>query len=169
MATYNNRKPVPYNVRLAVYQRARYLCEDCGESKKLDMHHLRYTINDGHKIIDECIFGKETADDLVALCRDCHYARHRDINGDYWRDPEEMEERILYWEFGKQAGDPNSGIIGEIFQAARRGKWKAVRYGIEAPVELYDIEEDPAESNELSAEWPDVHQEFVDLFEKHKG
>jgi arylsulfatase A-like enzyme len=84
-------------------------------------------------------------------------------------DPVEMEERILYWEFGKQAGDPNSGIIGEIFQAARRGKWKAVRYGMEAPTELYNIEEDPAESNELSEEWPDVHKEFVDLFEEHKG
>jgi len=84
-------------------------------------------------------------------------------------NPEEMEERILYWEFGKQAGDANSGIIGEIFQAARRGKWKAVRYGMEAPIELYNIEEDPAESNELSKELPDIHQEFVDLFEKHKG
>lgn len=84
-------------------------------------------------------------------------------------NPEEMEERILYWEFGKQAGDANSGIIGEIFQAARRGKWKAVRYGMEAPIELYNIEEDPAESNELSRELPDIHQEFVDLFEKHKG
>ena len=83
-------------------------------------------------------------------------------------EPGEVGERILYWEFGKQAGDPNSGIIGEIFQAARRGKWKAVRYGLDAPVELYNIEEDPAESNELSDEWIDVHQEFVDLFEKYK-
>jgi len=84
-------------------------------------------------------------------------------------NPEAMEERTLYWEFGKQAGDPNSGIIGEIFQAARRGKWKAVRYGMDAPVELYNIEEDPAESKDLSRELPDIHREFVDLFEKHKG
>ena len=84
-------------------------------------------------------------------------------------DPGEMAERTLYWEFGKQAGDANSGIIGEIFQAARRGKWKSVRYGMDAPVELYNIEEDPAESNELSEEQPDIHQEFVDLFEKYKG
>jgi arylsulfatase A len=84
-------------------------------------------------------------------------------------EPGEMDERILYWEFGKQAGDANSGIIGEIFQAARRGKWKAVRYGMEAPVELYNIEKDPGESNELSGKKPEIHQEFVELFEKHKG
>ena len=40
---------------------------------------------------------------------------------------------------------------------------------MDAPVELYNIEEDPGESNELSEKWPDVHQEFVDLFEKYKG
>ncbi len=84
-------------------------------------------------------------------------------------NPDEMAERTLYWEFGKQAGDANSGIIGEIFQAARRGKWKAVRYGMEAPVELYNIEKDPAEGDELSEKMPDVHKEFVDLFEKYKG
>jgi len=83
--------------------------------------------------------------------------------------PDEMAERTLYWEFGKQAGDANSGIIGEIFQAARRGNWKAVRYGMEAPVELYDIDKDPGESNELSEEEPGVHKEFVELFEKYKG
>ncbi len=84
-------------------------------------------------------------------------------------NPDEMAERTLYWEFGKQAGDANSGIIGEIFQAARRGKWKAVRYGMEAPVELYNIEEDPGESKELSEEKPGIHKEFVDLFERYKG
>lgn len=83
-------------------------------------------------------------------------------------DPEKLPERTLYWKFGKQAGDPNSGIIGEVFQAARRGKWKAVRYGIDAPVELYNIDEDPGESVELSERFPEVHRQFVELFEKHK-
>ena len=84
-------------------------------------------------------------------------------------NPDEMPERILYWEFGKQAGDPNSGIIGEIFQAARRGPWKAVRYGLSAPIELYNLENDPGEAEELSQKHPEIHQEFVDLFEKYKG
>ncbi|MFK7909108.1 MAG: sulfatase-like hydrolase/transferase [Akkermansiaceae bacterium] len=83
--------------------------------------------------------------------------------------PKAMPERTLYWEFGKQAGDPNSGIIGEVFQAARRGPWKAVRYGMEAPVELYNIESDPGETKELSARQPKIHREFTELFEKHKS
>ncbi len=91
------------------------------------------------------------------------------VAGLFQDEPDEIPERVLYWEFGKQAGDPNSGIVGEVFQAARRGPWKAVRYGMEAPVELYRIDKDPGESEELSKQHPKVHQEFVSLFEEHKG
>ena len=82
--------------------------------------------------------------------------------------PETIPERVLYWEFGKQVGDPNSGIIGDVYQAARRGNWKAVRYTLQGPVELYDIQKDPAEDHELSKTHPAIHQEFVDLFETHR-
>lgn len=84
-------------------------------------------------------------------------------------EPLPMDERTLYWEFGKQAGDPNSGIVGEVFQAARRGPWKAVRYGLKAPVELYNLDQDPGESNELSKVRPEIHAEFVRLFEEYKN
>lgn len=83
--------------------------------------------------------------------------------------PKAISERILYWEFGKQVGDPNSGIIGEIFQAARRGSWKAVRYGMQAPVLLFNLDQDPGESNDLSTEHPEIHNEFKTLFENHQG
>ncbi len=79
--------------------------------------------------------------------------------------PKALPERTLYWEFGKQAGDPNSGIVGEVFQAARRGRWKAVRYGIDAPVQVFDITADPGESHELSLERSGLHREFTQLFE----
>lgn len=82
-------------------------------------------------------------------------------------DPQEIPERMLYWEFGKQAGDPNSGIIGEVFQAARQGDWKAVRYGLDQDVEIYNLRDDPGESRELSKSHPDVHRRFIDLFEEH--
>lgn len=82
-------------------------------------------------------------------------------------NPNSLPERLLYWEFGKQAGDPNSGIVGEVFQAARRGQWKAVRYGLYAPVELYNIKADPGEANDISTQHPEIHREFTALFEKY--
>jgi arylsulfatase A-like enzyme len=83
--------------------------------------------------------------------------------------PGTLPDRTLYWEFGKQAGDPNSGIVGEVFQAARRGRWKAVRYGLGAPVELYNLDDDPGETEELSESEPAIHRRFLDLFEEHAG
>ncbi|WP_449337464.1 hypothetical protein [Stieleria neptunia] len=81
--------------------------------------------------------------------------------------PTPIPERTLYWEFGKQVGDPNSGIVGDVFQAARRGKWKAVRYGKEAPVQLFNLNNDPGESNDLSAVQPEIHAEFTRLLQEH--
>jgi len=82
-------------------------------------------------------------------------------------NPGTIPERTLYWEFGKQAGDPNSGIVGEVFKAARRGPWKAVQYGADAPVELYHINNDPAEKENLATTHPEVHQAFLELFREH--
>ena len=82
--------------------------------------------------------------------------------------PVAMDERLLYWEFAKQVGDPNSGIIGDTFQAAREGQWKAVRYGFDAQVELYDIIKDPHESNNLAATHKQLTKKFFDIFEQYK-
>jgi arylsulfatase A-like enzyme len=90
------------------------------------------------------------------------------IRGRLNDSPKALSERTLYWEFGKQAGDPNSGIVGEVFQAARRGKWKAVRYGMESPIKIFNLESDRGETMDLSAEKPDVHREFTRLFEEYR-
>ncbi|WP_442512249.1 sulfatase-like hydrolase/transferase [Novipirellula sp. SH528] len=82
--------------------------------------------------------------------------------------PKPIPERTLYWEFGKQVGDPNSGIVGEVFQAARRGNWKAVRYGLDQPTQLFDLQSDPGETTELSKQNPEIHREFVSLFKEHQ-
>lgn len=83
-------------------------------------------------------------------------------------NPIVMPDRTLYWEFSKQVGDPNSGIIGDTFQAARRGDWKAVRYGFDAPLELYNITDDPGESKNLVESEKALAKEFLALFEKYK-
>ena len=81
-------------------------------------------------------------------------------------NPVELPERTLYWIFGKQAGDPNSGIVGTVRKAARKGSWKAVQYGAGNPVELFDLETDPGEANDLAGQHPEIHREFVELFSK---
>lgn len=63
----------------------------------------------------------------------------------------------LYWEFqlnGKSWMEPMPH--GGFRQALRFGKWKAVRYGLGAPTELYDLSADPTEQRSLSGEFPEM-------------
>jgi hypothetical protein len=69
------------------------MCEDCQQPLPLELHHLRYFTEHGgkHDLGGEPIHGIETPDDLAALCRECHLARHVDAAGVFWRDPQERE------------------------------------------------------------------------------
>jgi len=80
--------PIPEKVRRAVLKRAAGRCENCGETARLELHHTTYSVWTPRGP-DEWIFGKETPDDLRALCRDCHADAHRVPSGDYEPDPEE--------------------------------------------------------------------------------
>lgn len=72
------------------------------------------------------------------------------------RDPKaDLPARdYFYWEFHE----------GGFRQAVRQGNWKAVRVSQEAPVELYDLETDISESNNLASEHPDLIAKFESLF-----
>lgn len=82
-------------------------------------------------------------------------------------DPIELPERTLYWEFAAQVGDPNSGVTAAVWQAARRGPWKAVRLGSDQPVELYNLADDPGESCNVRGANELIASEFEALFSKH--
>jgi arylsulfatase A-like enzyme len=63
----------------------------------------------------------------------------------------------LYWEFHEQGGK----------QAVLQGRWKAVRLKVNAdrngPVELYDLEKDPAEKQNVAEQYPEKAQELATL------
>ena len=61
------------------------------------MHHTTYrleAVSSYHRDFGGLIFGHETPDVLLALCRECHHRAHVDLNGDFWVDPVEKE---VYW------------------------------------------------------------------------
>lgn len=61
-------------------------------------------------------------------------------------EPKAVEHPPLYFEFHERGFD----------QAARMGRWKGVRHGVNRPLELYDLETDLAESKDLAKEHPEV-------------
>lgn len=58
--------------------------------------------------------------------------------------------RFLYWEFHERG----------FHQAVRSGRWKAVRHGRDAPLELYDLDADRAEDRDVAARHADVVEEI---------
>jgi len=58
----------------------------------------------------------------------------------------QKNREFLYWEFYQ----------GGFTQAVRMGDWKAVRFGLKEPLELYDLKSDVGEKNNVAAQHPDV-------------
>lgn len=62
----------------------------------------------------------------------------------------QRQHEYLYWEFHEQGGK----------QAVRTGNWKGVRLNVnkdpEGKIELYNLSEDPGETKDVSAEYPDI-------------
>ncbi len=65
------------------------------------------------------------------------------------------QHEYLYWEFHE----------GAFKQAVRIGRWKAVRNGSDASLELYDLEQDLAENIDRAAEHADIAARAAALFE----
>ncbi len=75
----------------------------------------------------------------------------------------QAEHDWLYWEFPE---------VKDGIQAVLWGKWKGIRTGwlktSEAPIELYDLTNDPAERNNIAADHADVVAHLKTLFAKRQ-
>ncbi len=101
--------PIPAETRRIVEERANGLCEDCGEERPLELHHLTYTVlSESYQDRDfwgDSIVGIEEPKHLVALCRDCHHARHIGPDGRFYVDPMEMEEEFSAYRWAMEKDD----------------------------------------------------------------
>ncbi|MBC9797083.1 arylsulfatase [Sinomicrobium weinanense] len=70
------------------------------------------------------------------------------------------QHEYLYWEFYEQGGK----------QAVRKQNWKAVRLNIkkdpDAPIELYDLSADPAETQNIADKHPDIVAEMENIMQE---
>lgn len=73
-------------------------------------------------------------------------------------EEQDLSERALYWEFPRE----------RLWQAGRRGDWKAIRYGMDQPVELYNLKKDPSETRDVSADHPKIVTEVEGFFDKQR-
>lgn len=68
----------------------------------------------------------------------------------------------LYWEFHEGGGK----------QAARNGKWKAVKLNVNkgnSPLELYDLENDPSETKNVAADHPEIVRQFEEYIQNARA
>lgn len=67
----------------------------------------------------------------------------------------EQEERAIFWHYphyGNQGGTPASAV--------RKGRWKLIEFFEDWRTELYDLEADIGEKNDLSSQYPEIASEL---------
>ena len=74
-------------------------------------------------------------------------------------EAQDMSKRPLYWEFPRD----------RLWQAARSGPWKAIRFGMDQPTALYNLKKDPSETRDVAGNHPKIVTEVEGFFDKqHK-
>jgi len=78
------------------------------------------------------------------------------------KTPEKRE--FLNWEFQKNGFNPEN-----FRQAVRIGNMKAVRYGIDSPTEIYDLNTDISETHDISNQYPDLVKKVNCIFREQRS
>ena len=76
----------------------------------------------------------------------------------------ELPERVIYWEFASLISQGNARRE-VVVQAARSGNWKAVRYGIGTPVQIYDMTNDDGEQRDIARGQTEMAERYRTLFD----
>ena len=84
-----------------------------------------------------------------------------DLSQAFMQNQQLDNQRVLYWEFHEQGGK----------QAVRNGNWKGIRLdvqekGFHDDLELYDLEADPDESENIAEQHPEIVEEMIGIMEK---
>ena len=61
------RRAIPRKTRQEVLSRDNHMCRTCGERKNLQLHHIKH----------RAAGGRDTADNLLTLCKGCHAEKHK--------------------------------------------------------------------------------------------
>lgn len=64
----------------------------------------------------------------------------------------------LYWDYGH--------CRDRYDQAVRMGKWKGIRFGRKSKLQLYDLENDAGEKDDIADKYPDVVKKIEEIMEK---
>jgi arylsulfatase A-like enzyme len=78
------------------------------------------------------------------------------------------KHEYLNWEF-QLSGWFQALPDGGFRQSVRLGKWKGVRYGINSKIELYDLNKDESETNDLSEKHPDIIRRIRKIFKTSRN
>ena len=70
----------------------------------------------------------------------------------------QKKHEYLYWEFYE----------GGSAQAVRMGKWKGIRFGTLEPLELYDLEADAAEQNDIGGQHPKIVAKLARIMDESR-
>ena len=69
------------------------------------------------------------------------------------KDKKQKKHDYLYWEFNERQGP---------VQAVRKEEWKAVKYK-NKPIELYNLEKDIGETNNIASDYPKIVKEMTEI------
>ena len=76
---------------------------------------------------------------------------------------EQTKHEYLNWEF-QLSGWFQEIPDGGFRQSVRIGDWKAVRYNLNSNIELYNLQDDEGENNNLMIQYPEIVEKAKNIF-----